>query len=141
MIETLKVYPKTTCSKNAKINCCCSFKGTRQQKPKLNTHFRLNLSLFGFCFFWIRHWIRCNYGFEGAPQQPPTTKNNQNYLKVTKSPATKQNPKKPHCKIMNFIVHEINTKTTARELSKVKKYVNVRIVTTLLSAALIENGT
>lgn len=41
----------------------------------------------------------------------------------------------------NFIVHEINTKTTAREFSKVKKYANVRIVTTLLSAALIENGT
>ncbi len=48
---------------------------------------------------------------------------------------------KAHCESMNFIVHEINTKTTARELSKVKKYANVRIVTTLLSAALIENGT
>jgi hypothetical protein len=48
---------------------------------------------------------------------------------------------KVQCESMNFIVHEINTKTTVRELSKVKKYANVRIVTTLLSAALIENGT
>lgn len=48
---------------------------------------------------------------------------------------------KAHCESMNFIVHENNKNTTARELGKVKKYVNVLMVITLLSAALIENGT